>query len=493
MHFNTMCMRRAVLLLLLLLPATVVLSRHDQENQRDDRHLVVFKRPPYPTTERDYCVEPNKEFDTDVVVSFDGAPNLLGPSDYMDLENYFQEAYNSVRKGFCDDLSRKVVAVSVDDTSIEETSVSEFSLRFAVKVGCDRCGADTDLFFVPKVRRELAGNDGLFEQMEALLDKLDNGIHDRTDSRSLQQSLRGETISRATIKRPLFGIDVVPSGTDPTPPAPTPAVVGAPPEGDDDECCPPSGESRGPTGEEFALEFDKVYNEKNMGSARKLQGVPIEQVITAFEVSPIDCSESEEDFDTEVFVELSTSGDPSSILQTVALENSFQTSFNSFSQGELCDPLFRTVNGVVIENEEGRRSLASSSGRYKYKVKGKCRGCANGNTRLFGEGPGRRQLASAASHRWLYDRELRFMMSDDTCFCAVGAEERGVEEEEFTVVYNDDVVRLQEEGVLVNIDGVLGTDEDIPPTWSPTTSPTNFPTAPTDSPVPSPSPSATPT
>ena len=92
MHFNTMCMRRAVLLFLLL-PATVALSRHGQEKQRDDRHLVVFKRPPYPTTERDYCVEPNKEFDTEVVVSFDGAPNLLGPSDYMDLQDIFLEAF----------------------------------------------------------------------------------------------------------------------------------------------------------------------------------------------------------------------------------------------------------------------------------------------------------------------------------------------------------------------------------------------------------------
>jgi hypothetical protein len=418
MHFNTMPMR-GVLLMLLLLPATVA-------------------------TERDYCVQPNTFFDTQVVVNFDGNPDLLCPRDYIDLEKSFQEAYNSVRRDFCDDLSRKVVAVSVNDTSIEETTATEFSLRFAVNVGCDRCGPDTDFFFVPKLRRELSTNNGLLEQTEAILDGLENGNHDPTHSRSLH--LRGKT-----------------------------------------KCCPPNGESRGPTGDEFALEFDHVYKKK-MVATREDQGVPIEQVITAFEVFPIDCPE-EEDFETIVFVELSTRDDPDSVLEAeiAALENSFRTSFNSFSQeGKLCDPFFRTVTSVTIENEEGRRRLASSSTRYKYKVKGRCRGCAKENKRLFGEGSGRRQLVSSAP-RWLYDRELRFMMSDDTCFCAVGTEERAVEEDEFTVVYNDDVVRLQNEGVLVNIDGVLATEEYIPPTIIPTTSPTSYPTArPTTSPTPYP-------
>jgi hypothetical protein len=110
---------------------------------------------------------------------------------------------------------------------------------------------------------------------------------------------------------------------------------------------------------------------------------------------------------------------------------------------------------------------------------------------LFGESSGRRELASPP--QMLYHRELQFISSDNTCYCAVGTKEREITETEFTSAYNLNVQDLRKKGVLKNIESILGTEEDVLPTWSPTTSPTNYPTAPTDSPVPSPSPSVMPT
>lgn len=114
----------------------------------------------------------------------------------------------------------------------------------------------------------------------------------------------------------------------------------SPPSGDESECCPPGGEPRAPNGNNFAHAFDKVYKKK-VGSARKLQGVPIEQVIAAFEVSAIDCPENVEEFEAIVFVDLVLSGDPLAVLKSeiAALENGFQGSYNSHNQGQLCDLL----------------------------------------------------------------------------------------------------------------------------------------------------------
>ena len=206
------------------------------------------------------------------------------------------------------------------------------------------------------------------------------------------------------------------------------------------------------------------------------------------------CETELEDFETNVLVEFG--GDPVEALDSEisALEDSFQSSFNGFGDQEVCDPLFRIITEVTAEiiedevNDEEQRELQRRK-RFNYRVKGRCRGCSR-DPRLFAQGvSGRDRRRLEESEQAL--RQLQFIF-DDSCFCAVGAELRGVFEDEFTIVYNDDVQVLRSEGVVENVDTVEIVEEDPVFTWSPTTSPTNFPTAPTDSPVPSPSPSRIP-
>ena len=175
-----------------------------------------------------------------------------------------------------------------------------------------------------------------------------------------------------------------------------------------------------------------------------------------------------------------------------ALEDSFRFSYNGFKI-ELCDPLFRTVTEVTAQPDE--RFLSSNNddrklqeARFMYKVNDKCRSCGGSNRRLFAQGTsGRRRMEMK------YDRQLQFVFDDNSCYCAVGTEERGIFEDEFTLAYDENVQILRAQGILENVESVEAVTEDVDPTWSPTTSPTNFPTAPTDSPVPSPSPSVSPT
>jgi hypothetical protein len=447
-----------------LLTATLLVPLHAQQD--DDvlaRDLVVLKRPPWPWPPRQGCVESNTFFGANVVVTFEGDPTL-DASIFMELEDSFAESYNTLRKSFCDDESRKVVDVEADQESVNIKGFNEFSLLFQVRVGCDRCStSDTTLFEMePEKRRELA----------------------------------------VVYKRKPYNIihgGMVAPTTKPTPePSKSPVNTAGVRDDTDSECCPPNAPKRAPYAREFVAAYDATYKAIDIVN-RRLQGNPIEQVIGAIEVSPISCEDPLEDFETSVFVEFGGDLESAVDSEIFALEESFQTSYNGFGEEVVCDPLFRVITEVKTEEvdeideryltEEERKVQGTK--RFNYRVKGRCRGCRS-NPRLFAQGSsgrrGRRQLEMA------YSRQLQFVFDEGQCFCAVGAEERGVFEDEFTVVYDENIQELRDEGIVENVDTVkfVEEEEDPPWTWSPTTSPTNFPTGPTDSPVPSPSPSRIP-
>jgi hypothetical protein len=250
---------------------------------------------------------------------------------------------------------------------------------------------------------------------------------------------------------------------------------------------------------EFVNAFDSTYKALTIGN-RVLQADPVQLIILAVEIASIACDEPIEEFDTEVLVELSGSPEDVTDSEFLALESSFRASYNNLGEF-LCDPLFRNVLDVTAElldasvprhldktkENGGNKRALQTRGRFAYRARAKCRGCRR-DPRLFAQGvSGRRELEMK------YNRQLQFVFDQDTCYCAVGAEERGITQGEFTRAYDDSIKVLNDEGILVNIIGVDGVEEEPIYTWSPTTSPTNFPTAPTDSPVPSPSPSAEPT
>jgi hypothetical protein len=171
------------------------------------------------------------------------------------------------------------------------------------------------------------------------------------------------------------------------------------------------------------------------------------------------CS-SQNEFTSTVLVTFS--GDPTVATepQLLQLSQSFLETYNSANNinPEQCDPLFREVSSVSLvagrrklEGNEhaGVRALASQFS-YRYNVQSNCRNCGN-NTRLFGEGSGRRQLADI-------DRSLQ----TSTCLCPVNATElRATTTDEFAAAYGVSIVVLQEEDVVDEtfIESVLGVVE----------------------------------
>lgn len=79
---------RRVVLAALLLPLTVLSQRGSEGSQQEKRYLEIIKRY-FSPSERAYCMDPNREFDTDIGVSFSGTSDLLSSSDYMELEDSF--------------------------------------------------------------------------------------------------------------------------------------------------------------------------------------------------------------------------------------------------------------------------------------------------------------------------------------------------------------------------------------------------------------------
>lgn len=456
--------------------------RNVNVNRDDNRHLAVFVRPPWnydPGTPETGCVDPNTFFDSDVVVTFEGDANSLNARTYSDLEVSFLNSYNTLRSKFCDGESRVVTGVTVDPSSLSTNPLFEqFSLRFVVNVGCDRCSMDTTLF-APD------GDDNTRRKTES------------NESRDLLIYKRPHNIRGAS---PLSAKPVsTPVATISPPPSPVPNQVDTSFRVSEEECCPPNGEQRAPYASEFVKAFDSSYKAQAIGN-RALQANPIQLILKAVEIASVSCEEPLEEFDADVFVEMSGSPEDVTDSEFSVLEISFRDSYNTLGES-LCDPLFRTVVQVTAKlddpdirhlheaagNEGGGRKLQRQRGRFAYRVRAKCRGCRR-NPRLFADGvSGRRVLEMQ------YDRQLQFVVDQDTCYCAVGAEERGVYIDEFTRAYNSSIQGLNERGILKNIESVDGVEEEEIFTWSPTTSPTNFPTAPTDSPVPSPSPSEQPT
>lgn len=447
---------------MLLIAAILVVTVHSQrgvvQSQQDaTRRLKLLKRQPWPYTPQ-YCVEPNTFFDTNVVVSFQGDGRNVNPSIITELEESFIETYNTLRRDFCDAQSRKVVDVELDPDSLDVKPFNEFSFLFKVRVGCDRCStSDTTLFTEEPERRELA----VYKRQYHAI------VHGGTNN--------------------------IPSPTIKPTPMPTPSSIDSSPRdegGQEGECCPSGGERRAPYPSEFAAAYDSTF--KAIG----IENNPIEVVIKVIEVVSISCEDPLEDFETNVFVEFGGDATEAADSEILALEASFQTSYNGFVEKVVCDPFFREITEVTAEAvetfderylSEDERKLQSTA-RFNYRVKGKCRGCPSGS-RLFAQGSqGRRSRRLEMK----YSRELQFVFDDGSCFCAVGAEERAVFEDEFLVEYDDTVQELRTAGIVKNVETVETIEEDPPFTWSPTESPTNFPTAPTDSPVPSPSPSLVP-
>lgn len=259
---------------------------------RGNRDLAILQRPPWnynPGSPGTGCVNPNAYFDSDVVVSFQGDASNLDSNTFMELEDAFLESYNQLRRGLCDDDSRQITEVAADENSISIKSFDEFSIRFLVGVGCDRCSMDTTLFEPEPARRRRMreDKDAIFHQ-----EKGDNRVNS-TESRHLAvyrrpyQATRGVSPPTPRATAPPVPITVAPPPPTPPPPTPSPAVLTVP---EDEDCCPANGERRAPYASEFTTAFDSTYKALTIGN-RVLQEDPIQLILEAIELASITCDE----------------------------------------------------------------------------------------------------------------------------------------------------------------------------------------------------------
>jgi hypothetical protein len=186
----------------------------------------------------------------------------------------------------------------------------------------------------------------------------------------------------------------------------------------------------------------------------------VKNIIYMTELTSVDCNEQGE-FTSNVLVTFTGDASVATPAQLDQLAYSFLETYNKANKAnsQTCDPLFREVSSVSLiagqrrlektNGHAGRRKLASLF-TYKYQVNSTCRGCPD-NTRLFGDGIGRRQLSPT-------NRNLEF----HDCVCSVDATElRAATTDEFAVSYGVSIVVLQEEAVVEEelVESVVGVEE----------------------------------
>lgn len=184
-------------------------------------------------------------------------------------------------------------------------------------------------------------------------------------------------------------------------------------------CDPDASSIRGPTRWDFRGTFKNVVN--RLKDEEKLKAVvTVDDVI---EMQPVPCDEEESEFEAVAIVMLSEEPAPKDIQ---ALRWGFQDSYNEIAN-YYCDPLFRRVADVTAKDitDESRRLAATRKPvcsksknitkncrrpRWKFRIKGRCRGGCPKKTRLFDDVSDKRSLEVA-----LLDRRLE---ADDTCYCS---------------------------------------------------------------------------
>jgi hypothetical protein len=169
----------------------------------------------------------------------------------------------------------------------------------------------------------------------------------------------------------------------------------------------------------------------------------IDQVVNVVVQEYVNCEEYTE-FVSDVLVSFTGNPSLSTTSQLEALEASFIQTYSTLNSlnPDTCDPFFREAVSVDLITSGQRRLLSqrnlATGFNYLYRVNARCRGCGN-NSRLFGEGSGRRLLG-------LVDpRQLQ----EDSCVCPVDATEfRAPSEEEFQVEYANAIEVLKSENVI---------------------------------------------
>jgi len=218
-----------------------------------------------------------------------------------------------------------------------------------------------------------------------------------------------------------------------------------------------------------------------------------------FEQETVNCT-TDEPTGFETTVHVTFQGDrnkepSSSELKT--LVSSFVETYNSANafNGEVCDLAFRVAEEAeltTVGDGDGLTRYLELDRAYKYdvKVRGSCRGCPK-NSRIFGGDSVNRRTSSSLVHEKVSEsverdsqqvqvlfrdgRDLQLSKAATSCYCSIGNPEfRAPTQEEFVLVYNDNIQFLRAEGNVTSVMSVLEAVEEASASTSTTVEPTTI-------------------
>lgn len=181
----------------------------------------------------------------------------------------------------------------------------------------------------------------------------------------------------------------------------------------------------------------------------------VESVLKVAELEAIPCAEEVALGDALLIIEVEGNLTDATQAESTALEKGIEQTFNALNglNDETCDPFFRRIASVKSNLlVEGNRQLQLSpvsplldkfnlknKSQISFNIVFKCRGCGkNENIFFTNDAPDRRNLASALS---------RDLQAEESCLCAIGAEElRAPTRDEFVVAFNNTVQVLIAQG-----------------------------------------------
>lgn len=430
------------------------------------------------------CTYDPSKIESNVVAEFLGSPELLTTEELKLLGEAFVSAYNGLASSLCDNEFRKLTEVTLASDELMSTPERHLQTgspnrpparRFSLKVlclgTCRRCEKDSMLY------------DDAFR-------RLNEDVRERARD-SLGVDYGGRVIDKRPIDLPgdgskllwdgnLYNCDCEKKGDLPT----------RPPGLDEFNAA-------------FAIEVGQLFTSGQISSVQKSFGV--------VQVREVECEGLRDTFTSEVLVE--ATGDPDRITtrELNVIKDLFLQSYKQTSEN-LCDSKFRVVTDadVTVEKIERRlESLKSSSRvteptlppavnsgsrfrpfRFRFKVSGKCKGCRR-DERLFDDGFRRYLEEDYAMLIQTKQRNLGYILNNETCYCAVNAQVRTPSTGEFEVSLSQNVETEGAASTLPNLVtiGIVLQVDDTMPSASPSMAPsTKFPSA---SPTPRPTPKPT--
>lgn len=267
------------------------------------------------------CTYDPNQFNSNLIVEFLGQPDEIGAAEIKILEETFTEVFNDVAGGLCDPTFRTVGEVTITNSEVFITRrnlqnirnmtrpARRFSFSLYVLGNCRRCQKDAPLF--NDAFRRLQEVEGGDRDLQGLNGATFNGAF--TDHRPIDLPSNSYDFF---FKNP-FNCDCEKTG---------------------------EGDPRGVKTDEFNSQYSGKISGLNLAGILP----SVEKSLGVFEVVQINCTDSFDDFDSEIIVD--ATGDPENITtrELSLLRDLFLNSYKVTSE-DVCDTEFRVLISATVE------------------------------------------------------------------------------------------------------------------------------------------------